>query len=439
MYSILSDLTLTTVNSVNSAPAPQKNFYLTCPQCNSFCMMDTSYFYHASITLTCDCGYNKKLFLSDYLLQMRNNHKPLHNLCKKHRYQSYISFCLNCKSHLCKTCIESGVHQSHSIESLALNKKYPLKTDLSTIANTVENFRVNLDNILIKIGNTRTMKNAIKKFYANLLDIQSYLTQLYYCYETIPNYYIQQTIHFKETKHIKDGVIMTSQESLLGMNLVMSSLSTYLEYYSKEDDYRLKILEGDTENGLGEFYDPEDNQIAYRGYIKNKIPFGFGILYTDNVPTFIGECKGFKADGYGKSFDKESGLLYKGIFTNDIQTDYLIVYDENGNKTIEADCREDELNGIGILYYENGGYRYKGMISNNEINGYGTYYDQNGKVLMQGEFKHEQLEGCGMLFQDGKIYIQGEFRNGKPDGYGTVFDINGKIVFQGKIRVEKSA
>ena len=79
------------------------------------------------------------------------------------------------------------------------------------------------------------------------------------------------------------------------------------------------------------------------------------------------------------------------------------------------------------------------MISNNEINGYGTYYDQNGKVLMQGEFKHEQLEGCGMLFQDGKIYIQGEFRNGKPDGYGTVFDINGKIVFQGKIRVEKSA
>ena len=57
---------------------------------------------------------------------------------------------------------------------------------------------------------------------------------------------------------------MTSQESLLGMNLVMSSLSTYLEYYSKEDDYRLKILEGDTENGLGEFYDPEDNQIAQR-------------------------------------------------------------------------------------------------------------------------------------------------------------------------------
>ena len=55
------------------------------------------------------------------------------------------------------------------------------------------------------------------------------------------------------------------------MNLVMSNLSTYLEYYSKEDDYRLKILEGDTENGLGEFYDPEDNQIAYRGYIKNKI------------------------------------------------------------------------------------------------------------------------------------------------------------------------
>ena len=298
MYSILSDLTLTTVNSVNSAPAPQKNFYLTCPQCNSFCMMDTSYFYHASITLTCDCGYNKKLFLSDYLLQMRNNHKPLHNLCKQHRYQSYISFCLNCKSHLCKTCIESGVHQSHSIKSLTLNKKYLLKTDLSTIANTVENFRVNLDNILIKIGNTKTRKNAIKKFYANLLDIQSYLTQLYYCYETIPNYYIQQTVHYKETKHIKnDATFMLSEESNLRMNNVLMYLFTYVSNYRKEDDYTLKIIEGDSESGFGEFYDPNNNQIAYRGYIKNKIPFGFGILYSPNAPMYIGECRGLKHMG----------------------------------------------------------------------------------------------------------------------------------------------
>ena len=319
MYSILSDLTLTTVNSVNSAPAPQKNFYLTCPQCGSFCMMDTSYFYYASITLTCDCGYNKKLFLSDYLQQMNNNHKPLHNLCKKHRYQSYISFCLNCKSHLCKTCIESGVHQSHSIKSLTLNKNYLLKTDLSTIANTVENFRVNLDNILIKIGNTKTNRNLVQRFYANLLDIQSYLTQLYYCYETIPNYYIQQTVHYKETKHIKDDdTFMLSEESSLRMGSVLMYLFALVGNYRKEDDYTLKIIEGDSESGFGEFYDPDNNQIAYRGYIKNKIPFGFGILYSPNAPMYIGECRGFKAhgngrpEGYGMVFDEGGRILYQG-------------------------------------------------------------------------------------------------------------------------------
>ena len=128
MYSILSNLTLTTVNTVNSAPAPQRNFYLTCPQCNSFCMMDTSYFYQASITLTCECGYKKKLPLSKYLEQMNNNHKTLNNLCKKHRYQTYISFCLNSKSHLCKTCIESFIHQSHSVNALTFNQNYLLKT-----------------------------------------------------------------------------------------------------------------------------------------------------------------------------------------------------------------------------------------------------------------------------------------------------------------------
>ena len=276
MYSILSDLTLTTVNSVNSAPAPQKNFYLTCPQCNSFCMMDTSYFYHASITLTCDCGYNKKLFLSDYLLQMRNNHKPLHNLCKKHRYQSYISFCLNCKSHLCKTCIESGVHQSHSIKSLTLNKKYLLKTDLSTIANTVENFRVNLDNILIKIGNTRTMKNAIKKFYANLLDIQSYLTQLYYCYETIHSFYLQQTVQSTDQ----------SDESILGIKRVMNFLLTYLKNNGKKDSLSLTVLELNKDNLLGELYN--NGKLQYRGYFNTNTPNGYGISDSYTTPLGFG-------------------------------------------------------------------------------------------------------------------------------------------------------
>ena len=415
MYSILSDLTLTTVNSVNSAPAPQKNFYLTCPQCNSFCMMDTSYFYHAGITLTCDCGYNKTLFLSDYLQQMRNNHKPLHNLCKQHRYQSYISFCLNCKSHLCKTCIESGVHQSHSIKSLTLNKKYLLKTDLSTIANTVENFRVNLDNILIKIGNTKTLKNKIKKFYANLLDIQSYLTQLYYCYETIPNYYIQQTVHYKETKHIKDdATFMLSEESNLRMNNVLMYLFTYVSNYRKEDDYTLKIIEGDSESGFGEFYDPDNNQIAYRGYIKNKIPFGFGILYSPNAPMYIGECRGFKAHGYGRIFTKDKILLYEGKFENDLQVDFGVYYYEYGKKKYEADWKNNKANGIGIEYYENGALCYRGMMINNKRNGYGTLYDQNGKV-----------------------FIQGEFRNGSPEGYGMIFDEGGRILYQGWIDIEK--
>ena len=415
MYSILSNLTLTTVNTVNSAPAPQRNFYLTCPQCNSFCMMDTSYFYQASITLTCECGYKKKLPLSKYLEQMNNNHKPLHNLCKKHRYQTYISFCLNCKSHLCKTCIESGIHQSHSVKALSLNQNYLLKTDLITISNTVENFRVNLDNILRKLGNNKTKQNAITKFYSNLLDIQSYLTQLYYCYETISNYYIQQTVHYKETKHIKDeNTIMLSEESSLRMNSVLMYLFTYVNNYTKENDYTLKIINGNSENGFGEFYDPDTNQLVYRGYIKDEFPFGFGILYSPNAPMYIGECKGFKAHGYGRIFTKEKVLLYEGKFEDDLQVDFGVYYDEYGNKKYEADWKDNQINGIGIEYHENGALSYSGMMRNNKRVGYGTLYDQNGKIV-----------------------IQGEFRNGRPDGYGMIFDEGGRIIYQGWIDISK--
>ena len=54
------------------------------------------------------------------------------------------------------------------------------------------------------------------------------------------------------------------------------------------------------------------------------------------------------------------------------------------------------------------------MMIDNERNGYGTLYDQNGKV-----------------------FIQGEFRNGSPEGYGMIFDEGGRIVYQGWIDIEK--
>ena len=168
------------------------------------------------------------------------------------------------------------MHQSHSIESLALNKKYPLKTVLSTIANTVENFRVNLDNILIKIGNTRTMKNAIKKFYANLLDIQSYLTQLYYCYATIHSFYLQQTVQSTDQ----------SDESILGIKRVMNFLLTYLKNNGKKDSLSLTVLELNKDNLLGELYN--NGKLQYRGYFNTNTPNGYGISDSYTTPLGFG-------------------------------------------------------------------------------------------------------------------------------------------------------
>ena len=97
------------------------------------------------------------------------------------------------------------------------------------------------------------MKNAIKKFYANLLDIQSYLTQLYYCYETIHSFYLQQTVQSTDQ----------SDESILGIKRVMNLLLTYLKNNGKKDSLSLTVLELNKDNLLGELYN--NGKLQYRG------------------------------------------------------------------------------------------------------------------------------------------------------------------------------
>ena len=35
------------------------------------------------------------------------------------------------------------------------------------------------------------------------------------------------------------------------------------------------------------------------------------------------------------------------------------------------------------------------------------------------------------------LFIQGEFRNGRPEGYGMIFDEGGRILYLGWIDIEK--
>lgn len=232
---------------------------------------------------------------------------------------------------------------------------------------------------------------------------------MYHCYETISNYYIQQTVHYKETAHLQvdeDTVVLSEEDNMLRMNNVLMILFCYLQNYRPEDDYILKIIRGDKSRGFGEFYNLQ-NTIVYRGEIKDGIPLGFGILYSPIGP-YIEECMDFKAHGYGRIFDKERVLLYQGKFVDDLQEGYGIYYNEKGIKRYEAEWKGNKINGVGIEYYDNGVVCYMGMFKNNNREGYGTLYDQKGRK-----------------------FIQGEFKNSIPDGFGMVFDERERIIYQG--------
>ncbi|MDP1836724.1 MAG: hypothetical protein Q8K75_12465 [Chlamydiales bacterium] len=76
--------------------------------------------------------------------------------------------------------------------------------------------------------------------------------------------------------------------------------------------------------------------------------------------------------------------------------------------------------------YQDGRLFYQGDIVDNKKHGQGTLYHGNGKVAYQGGFVDDQPSGEGKKYHvDGGLMYSGSFAAGAPHGAGTVFTPNG--------------
>ncbi len=110
--------------------------------------------------------------------------------------------------------------------------------------------------------------------------------------------------------------------------------------------------------------------------------------------------------------------------------------------------------GLWVIYYEDGSYEeknYKNGVLDKEITRYnsteigkekvsiidgkkeGKYleYDFFGNLIAEGFYKNDKLEGTFKRYNDNKVFLEENYKNGILDGKFRVFSDNGKIIIDG--------
>ena len=192
MFSITSNLSSHSIQSQNKKIQP----YPVCLNCNSFPLLSLNCSSPPSITINCECGYNSTIPLAEYIKKIQSNKRPLDNLCKPHRYQSFSHFCFDCKKNLCVDCL--ALHIEHNLinlnEELKLIDSMTVKTfeGMDNIYNHMDQTADFLINELLGLINK--VKETVETFKKNNDDYVIFFLALLQKSEICRNYYLQQSI-----------------------------------------------------------------------------------------------------------------------------------------------------------------------------------------------------------------------------------------------------
>ena len=173
-----------------------------------------------------------------------------------------------------------------------------------------------------------------------------------------------------------------------------------------------ELINIDGTQQIGTFYNDEfcgwnilvkNNGIIYIGLFNNNILTGKGILYNSlNGYLYKGDFNNFQKDGYGEEICEQ--YKYKGEFDH------------------------DKKYGRGEMILNNKDI-YKGKFLNDKFNGNGYYiwFGKNKEYF--GDFVDDKMQGNGFLKWGKGMYYKGMFNNGIKEGKGEFGYINGHKFF----------
>lgn len=156
---------------------------------------------------------------------------------------------------------------------------------------------------------------------------------------------------------------------------------------------------------------------TYYGPLRNGVPHGKeGIVkWHDGTVKYKGQVENGKAHGRGVYTGLDDGYTYQGQFKNGLQHGYGMETFENAC-SYQGEFKQGLKHGRGIFTYAHGD-TYKGNFLEDEFDGLGTYTwsQSQGGGMYKGFFKEGRFHGQGIMRrQDGSIYHEGQWNNGKP-------------------------
>ena len=106
--------------------------------------------------------HQKKMLIKDYIDKMKpySNYIINNDKCSQHNNETYVSYCFDCKKHLCKECLKLRNHVEHV--KINIIEILPNNDELNMIENKIKYY----DNEITKLENEKISKMKFKDTYS---------------------------------------------------------------------------------------------------------------------------------------------------------------------------------------------------------------------------------------------------------------------------------
>jgi len=149
----------------------------------------------------------------------------------------------------------------------------------------------------------------------------------------------------------------------------------------------------------------------YKGELNsNNLANGFGTCIKQYIK-YTGEWKNGVPDGKGIVIYKQP--IYYCLIENELIKYNIFRYEGTINNGV--------FHNKGILT-RNGKLFYEGEFRDGSITGKGELYNEQGKIMYKGDFVNGKFEGKGLLYNNCELLYNGNWKYGKKEGYGVLYN-----------------
>ena len=460
-----------------------KEIYYNCTECNALIEILSIDEKENTIEFLCSNQHKKLMPIKEFLDKMMDNDNVDINkdICQIHKNQ-YMSFCFDCKKHLCKDCLKTRDHIYHNKNNII--EIQPIKTELEIIKKIVKYY----DDKLEKLKNKKFLiKKRLNSFLDKCkTDIDNILQKEINSNETNKKLELENNkIKFssdikkirekyeKEIKNLKElfnknEIIIDNKYQIKKEKLELYYKYKFLLYQNKCDDILRKVSFDKNIENLTNL--KRLNELVYNTYNL----YNNNIYNSKNINNIIISLHQnnihFKSFIQNESSETDYEIILKSLFKNvkkevtqrnindenfdpnqyfsqleDFEKQKLLLERKLNEKIIEFKKKENDYQSqIAKLKnnidenkflmnsslsssnekkeYKEG--RYIGSIIDGKREGIGIFIYVNGKRY-EGEWKNDKIDGRGIMFYKNGDKYDGYFVNNKKEGKGIYYYNNG--------------